>query len=116
MVSLPSAKLAGVQVAVLSAASTNVTVVVPQLAAAPVHVTVPVTFGVTARRALRTNPLGALIVAVKVTDWPHTDGFALEVTVVVVPPSPTTWPPLSVPVLVVKSLPDIARYLKMREM
>ena len=47
MVSLPSAKLAGVQVAVLSAASTNVTVVVPQLAAAPVHVTVPVTFGVT---------------------------------------------------------------------
>jgi hypothetical protein len=112
MVSLPSAKLAGVQVAVLSAASTNVTVVVPQLAAAPVHVTVPVTFGVTGaprsprfvRLTWATNPFGALIVAVKVTDWPHTDGFVLEVTVVVVLPSPTTWPPLRVPVLVVKSL------------
>ena len=104
IVSVPTGKVVAVQVAVLSAASTIVTVVVPQLAAAPLQVTVPVTFGVTTRPARRTSPFGALIAAVNVTDCPHTDGFVLDVTVVVVPPFVTTCPPLNVPVLVVKSL------------
>ena len=46
----------------------------------------------------------ALTVAVKVTDWPDTDGFALEVRAVLVLALLTTWPPASEPVLVLKLL------------
>ena len=40
--------------------------------------------------------------AVKVTDWPKTDGLAEEATVVVVPAAFTVWPPDRVPLLAVK--------------
>ena len=46
----------------------------------------------------------ALTVAVNVTLWPYTDGFVDEATTVVVLAGVTVWPPVNVPLLVVKLL------------
>jgi hypothetical protein len=96
---LPTGSTVVVQVAVLVPAVTTVKVEAEQ-PVAELHETVPVTVGLTA--PARTAPLGAVTVAVKVTAWPHTDGFVLDATAVVVLPAPTVC--VSVPVLVVKSL------------
>jgi hypothetical protein len=46
-----------------------------------------------------TNPYAPLIVAVKVTDWPYTDGFRLDATLTLLSAKLTISPPLNVPVL-----------------
>jgi hypothetical protein len=75
----------------------DVTVVVPQLVFV-LQATVPLTsFGFACPL---TSPYWPLIVAVNVTLCPNVDGFRLEVTTVPAVADPTTWPPLSVPVLV----------------
>ena len=47
-------------------------------------------------------PEPATTAAVKVTAWPKAEGFAEELTVVVVLALLTIWPPLSVPLLPAK--------------
>jgi hypothetical protein len=96
---LPTGNTVVVQVAVLVPEVTTANEEAEQ-PVTELHETVPVTVGLTT--PARTAPFGAVIVAVKVTDWPHTDGFVLDATVVVVLPAPTVC--VSVPVLVVKSL------------
>jgi hypothetical protein len=64
------------------------------------HVTLPVTFFGFA--CPLTSPYWPLIVAVNVTLCPNVDGFRLDVTTVPAVADPTTWPPLSVPVLATK--------------
>ncbi len=60
----------------------DVTVVVPQ-PVFPLHVTVPVRFcGFACPLRPFTCPYCPLIVAVNVTGWLYTDGFALELTAV----------------------------------
>ena len=68
MALLPSGKPAVVQVAVLVLAFTTVTAVVPQPVSV-LHVTVPPMLSETAAPR-RTDPLGTVMVAVKVTDCP----------------------------------------------
>jgi hypothetical protein len=76
--------------------------------ATPAPLSVPAPIGLPPSRKV-TVPVGVPApgatgetVAVNITDWPETEGLTDEVTAVVVFALLTTWPPVSVPTLLLK--------------
>src|SRR5215472_1937901 len=91
---LPTARLAVLKEAVVIPPKVLTLTGMPALLLSIWNWTVPV--GVPAPGAL------TLMVAVKVTDWPKTEGLTEEVTAVLVLALPTVWPPFREPLLLAK--------------